>query len=68
MAYKVVYMRETQHGRTKWVKIPDVKVQRAWRAHGEFEIHVDNRNKYDLKQPEFGYYRDTLILDPRDDI
>ena len=67
MARKVVYMRETMHGKTKWVKIPDVKVERAWRSAGEFEIHVQNRHKYEIQRPDYGYYRNTLVLNPRDD-
>ena len=65
MAKKVVYMRETKHGVTKWVKIPDIRVERAWRSKTEFEIHVQNRDKYRLMEPTYGYDRNTLRLEPR---
>ena len=67
MAYtwqeKVVYIRETTNGKTKWVKIPDITVRRALRTH-RFEIRVDNRSEYKKIERDFGFEKNRIILDP----
>ena len=66
MAYrwheKTVYVRETTNGKTKWVKIPGLKVVRTgdYRSN-RWDILVDHFDKYE-KRMRYGYGNDQAQL------